>query len=171
MSTDQTPSERVPNESSQQTSVRIWIDADACPNPVKELVFRTSRKREVPVIVVANQTLRAPESKLISVVTVPHGADKADDRIAEQIRENDIVITQDIPLAARAVEKNCIAIGVRGELFDESSIGSRLASRNLMDHLRSAGMETKGPKPFGPKDLQTFANQLDKLLTRLMNRS
>ncbi|MBA63227.1 MAG: DUF188 domain-containing protein [Planctomycetaceae bacterium] len=149
---------------------RIWIDADACPNQIKELIFNTSRKRQIPVTVVANQTIRAPDSEFISVLTVPDGADKADDCIVDQIKENDLVITGDIPLAARAIEKNCAAIGVRGELYDESSIGSRLATRNLMQHLRSGGMETKGPKPFGPRDLKAFANQLDRILTKLNQR-
>ena len=152
-------------------SPNIWIDADACPNQIKELIFSTSRKRQIPVVLVANQTIRAPESKIITVLTVPDGADKADDYIVDQIQKNDLVITGDIPLAARAIAKDCTAIGVRGELYDESTIGSRLATRNLMQHLRSGGMETKGPRPFGPKDLQTFANQLDRILTKLCRAS
>ena len=125
----------------------IWVDADACPKSIKDFLFRMTRKRELKLVLVANQTMNAPASEWISVLTVPHGADKADDRILEQIKENDIVVTGDIPLAARVVAKGSIAIGVRGELFDESSIGQTLASRNLMDYLRSAGLETSGPPP------------------------
>lgn len=135
-----------------------------------DLLFRTSQRRKVHLVLVANETRSAPSSERVTVVTVPHGADKADDRIATQLRAGDIVVTQDIPLAARAVEQDCIAIGVRGELYDEHSIGQRLATRNLMDHLRSAGMETRGPKAFDSKNLQKFANQLDRLLTKSLNR-
>ena len=115
--------------------------------------------------------MNAPDNELINVITVPHGADKADDRIVSQLNAGDIVVTQDIPLAARAVELECVAIGVRGELFDESSIGNRLATRNLMDHLRSAGMETSGPRAFDSKDLQKFANQLDRTLTKSLRKN
>lgn len=147
---------------------RVWIDADACPNLVKDLLFRTSRKRDVQLVLVANQTPNAPESTRVKVVTVPHGADKADNWIVDQIVAGEIVITGDIPLAARAVEKDCIAIDFRGALYDEKSIGERLASRNLMDQMRSAGMELNGPKPFNQKDLQRFANQLDRSLTKFL---
>ena len=152
-------------------SVRIWVDADACPRPIKDLLFRTSQRRNVGLVLVANQTMNAPDNELIKVITVPHGADKADDRIVSQLNAGDIVVTQDIPLAARAVELECVAIGVRGELFDESSIGNRLATRNLMDHLRSAGMETSGPRAFDSKDLQKFANQLVRTLTKSLRKN
>lgn len=161
---------KLPEEPEIVLELRIWIDADACPRPIKDFLFKTSRKRAVKLVLVANQTMNAPENPLISIVTVPHGADKADDRIIDQIQPGDIVVTQDIPLAARAVEKECIAIGVHGELLDESSIGHRLATRNLMDQMRSAGMETRGPRPFDAKNLQSFANQLDRLLTRARRR-
>lgn len=147
----------------------VWIDADACPRAVKELLFRTSKRRKVHLVFVANLTSYAPDSELIKVITVPYGADKADDRIVSQLRPGDLVITGDIPLAARAVESGCMAIGFRGEVFDEATIGSRLATRNLMDHLRSAGLETRGPKAFDSRDLQSFANQLDRLITRNIN--
>ena len=148
----------------------IWVDADACPKSIKDFLFRMTRKRELKLVLVANQTMNAPASEWISVLTVPHGADKADDRILEQIKENDIVVTGDIPLAARVVAKGSIAIGVRGELFDESSIGQTLASRNLMDYLRSAGLETSGPPPFGAMDIQKFTNQLDRTVTRVLKK-
>ena len=147
-------------------SLKIWIDDDACPRPIKDLLLRTSTRRKVPLVLVSNQTSSAPKSELISVITVPYGADKADDKIIAQLKSGDIVVTQDIPLAARAVEKECIALGVRGELYDDHSIGQRLATRNLMDQMRSAGMETRGPKAFDAKDLQKFANQLDRILSK-----
>ncbi|MEE2642956.1 MAG: YaiI/YqxD family protein [Planctomycetota bacterium] len=152
------------------SKVRIWVDADACPRTIKEFLFKTSKRLSVQLILVANQTVSAPESDRIQVVTVPYGADKADDRIVSRLQAGDIVITGDIPLAARAVEKECLAIGVRGEMYDESSIGNRLATRNLMDELRSAGMETKGPKAFDDRDFQRFANLLDRTLTRRLRQ-
>lgn len=103
-------------------------------------------------------------------IAVPHGADVADDQIVDLMDSGDVVITADIPLAARVVEKSGTAIGPRGELFDEGTVYSKLASRNLMDQLRSAGMETSGPSPLSQKDVQAFANLLDRTLTRKMRR-
>jgi uncharacterized protein YaiI (UPF0178 family) len=149
----------------------IWIDADACPTAIKDLVFRASKRLSIKVTLVANQSIRVPDSKLITAITVRDGADIADNEIVKMMKENDIVITGDIPLAARVVEKGGIAIGTRGELYDEGSIQSRLATRNLMEQFRAAGMETSGPKPLNQKDIQEFANQLDRLLTKsLRNR-
>ena len=118
------------------------------------------------MILVSNQAMRVPSSDFIRLITVPDGADVADNKIIEMLEPGDIVITGDIPLAARVVEKSGIAIGVRGELFDDSSVHDRLASRNLMEQFRSAGVDTSGPKPLAPKDIQTFANLLDRTLTR-----
>ena len=145
----------------------IWIDADACPTDIKEVIYRSSKRLNIKVVLVANQSVRTPDSKLISAITVRDGADIADNMIVEKMVSGDIVVTGDIPLAARVVEKNGVAIGTRGELFDESSIQSRLATRNLMEQFRAAGMETSGPKPMSQKDVQTFANQLDRLLTKI----
>ena len=115
---------------------------------------------------VANGGMQIPKSPFIRLLTVPHGADAADHRIIELMNQDDLVVTADIPLASRVVENGGIAIGPRGQLFDESSVHGRLATRNLMEQLRSAGMETKGPKPLDRKDVQAFSNQLDKTLTR-----
>ena len=145
----------------------IWIDADACPTDIKEVIYRSSKRLNIKVVLVANQSVRTPDSKLISAITVRDGADIADNMIVEKMVSGDIVVTGDIPLAARVVEKNGVAIGTRGELFDESSIQSRLATRNLMEQFRAAGMETSGPKPMNQKDIQAFANQLDRLLTKI----
>ena len=145
----------------------IWIDADACPTDIKEVIYRSSKRLNIKVVLVANQSVRTPDSKLISAITVRDGADIADNMIVEKMVSGDIVVTGDIPLAARVVEKDGVAIGTRGELFDEGTIQSRLATRNLMEQFRAAGMETSGPKPMSQKDVQTFANQLDRLLTKI----
>lgn len=147
--------------------MHIWIDADACPSLVKDVVFRTSRRLKLHVTLVANQSIAVPESPLICCVVVADGADVADSHIVDQMTAGDLVITADIPLAARVVEKGGTAIDVRGEVLDKATIGSRLAMRDLMESMRSGGMETRGPKPFGQKDVQAFANSLDRIVARL----
>ena len=161
-----------PNQTNDlpDSQTKIWVDADACPGAIKDILFRTAKRLEVEVTLVANQSIRVPDSKFIHSITVRDGADIADNHIAIAMGEGDIVITSDIPLAARAVEKGGVAIGSRGELFDDATVHGRLASRNLMDQLRSAGMETSGPKPLSKKDVQTFANQLDRMLTKMKKR-
>jgi uncharacterized protein YaiI (UPF0178 family) len=147
--------------------IKIWVDADACPVPIRNIIFRTAKRLKITTTFVANQTIKVPPVDYIHAITVPYGADIADHEIVESVAGGDLVITNDIPLASRVVGKGATAIGMRGQLFDDSSVHGRLASRNLMEQLRSAGMETKGPKPLGPKDIQTFANQLDRILTKL----
>jgi uncharacterized protein len=147
--------------------MRIWVDADACPAALKEVLFRTGKRLAIEIILVANQSMRAPESTKVQVITVRDGANLADDWIVEQMQAGDVVITSDVPLAARVVEKSGIAIGTRGEVFDDSSVHSRLATRNVMEHLRSAGVDTHGPRPLSQKDVQNFANALDRTLTRI----
>jgi hypothetical protein len=154
----------------QKHPLRIWVDADACPAAIKDILFRTTRRLKVKLILVANQSMHVPTSDLIQLMTVPQGADVADHEIVEMMEPGDIVVTGDIPLAARVVEKSGIAIGTRGELFDDDSVHGRLASRNLMEQFRSAGVETSGPKPLNPKDVQAFANVLDRTLTRRLRR-
>ena len=122
-------------------------------------------------ILVANQSISIPPSDVIRRVTVRDGADVADNRIVEWMQPGDVVITGDIPLAARVVDGGGVAIGTRGELYDDASVHGRLAARNLMEQFRSAGMETSGPKPLSQKDVQTFANQLDRTLTRALKRA
>lgn len=148
----------------------LWVDADACPVAVKELLFRTALRLQIETTLVANQSISIPKSNLIRRVTVQDGADIADNLIVDQMAAGDVVITADIPLAARVVEKGGIAIGTRGELFDDGTVHGRLATRNLMEQFRAAGMETNGPKPQNQKNLQTFANQLDRTLTKVLNR-
>jgi uncharacterized protein YaiI (UPF0178 family) len=147
---------------------QIWVDADACPGPIKQILYRTARRLQLPLTLVANQPMHVPQR--VRLVVVPEGADVADDRIIELLSPGDVVITGDIPLAARVVEKLAIAIGVRGELLDDSSVHDRLAARDLMEQFRSAGVDTRGPSPLTKKDLQTFSNQLDRTLTRCMKR-
>ena len=151
-------------------SFRIWVDADACPAAIKEILYRTARRLQVELILVANQTMQVPSSDLFRLITVPEGADVADDKIVEMLAPGDVVITGDIPLAGRVVEKSAIAIGVRGELFDDHSVHDRLASRDLMEQFRSAGVDTRGPKPLNQKDIQTFSNLLDRTLTKCLKK-
>lgn len=164
-----TPSDNPLQTGPPQTGpLQIWVDADACPAAIKEILYRTARRLGVELILVANQTMRVPSSELIRLITVPDGADVADDKIVEMLKPGDVVITGDIPLAARVVEKSATAIGVRGELYDDDSVHRRLASRDLMEQFRSAGINTSGPKPHSQKDIQTFANLLDRTLTRCL---
>jgi len=148
----------------------IWVDADACPAAIKEILYRTARRLQVKLTLVANQFMSVPSSKLVWLITVPGGADVADDKIVEMLAPGDVVITGDIPLAARVVKKAAFAIGFRGELFDDNSVHDRLAARDLMEQFRSAGVETRGPSPLTPKDLQAFANALDRTLTRRLKK-
>ncbi|WP_442482199.1 YaiI/YqxD family protein [Aeoliella sp. SH292] len=158
-------------DSAETSSFQIWVDADACPAAIKEIIYRTARRLQLQVTLVANQSMYVPRSKRIRLITVPEGADVADDRIVEMLAPGDVVITGDIPLAARVVDKSAIAIGVRGELLDENSVHDRLASRDLMEQFRSAGVDTRGPSPLTQKDIQAFANQLDRTLTRRLKQS
>ena len=144
----------------------IYVDADACP--VKAEVTRVAGRHAVKVFIVSNGGIRPDPDPLVETVIVPDGPDVADMWIADRAGKGDICITGDIPLAARVVEKSGIAIGTRGQLYDEASVHGRLATRNLMEQLRSSGVETGGPKPLDRKDVQAFANQLDKILTRLL---
>ncbi|MEM1067367.1 MAG: YaiI/YqxD family protein [Planctomycetota bacterium] len=151
-------------------SLKLWVDADACPIAIKEILFRVAERRRIETTLVANQSIAIPRSDFIRRVTVRDGADIADNAIVEMMRPGDVVITGDIPLAARVVDKDGFAISPRGELYDDKSVRDRLATRNLMEQFRSAGIETSGPKPIDQKDIQKFSNQLDRLLTRLMKR-
>ncbi|MFT6070981.1 MAG: hypothetical protein ACJAT2_002830 [Bacteriovoracaceae bacterium] len=146
--------------------MKLWIDADACPNIVKEVVYKASARKGFKVILVANSYLQVPLSPNISFVQVEQGADVADFYIADNVSEEDLVITADIPLAALIVEKNAVAINPRGEIYTEENISERLSMRDFMQELRDSGMDTKGPPPLGPKDKAMFANALEKILTQ-----
>ena len=146
-------------------AVAIYIDADACP--VKQEVYRVAERHGVRTIVVSNSPIAVPRDPLIERIIVASGMDKADDFIAERSAKGVIVITADIPLAARAVKAGAIAIAPNGKPFSEDSIGMTLATRNLMDQLRSEGAITGGPKPFSPKDRSAFLGSLDREIVRL----
>jgi len=144
--------------------MRIWVDADACPNVIKEILFRAAERTRVEVTFVSNQALRMPASRYVRTIQVERGFDVADDRIAGLLAGGDLVVTGDIPLAAIVVEKGGHALNPRGELYTPENIRERLAVRNLMDELRSAGIATGGPAALGKRERQAFANQLDRLL-------
>ncbi|MES9845638.1 MAG: YaiI/YqxD family protein [Candidatus Sedimenticola sp. PURPLELP] len=144
--------------------MHIWIDADACPKPIKEILFRAAERTEIPLTLVANQPMRTPPSRHISTVQVPHGFDVADNYIAEKVEDGDLVITADIPLAADVIEKGGRAISFRGELYTTDNIKQRLSMRNFLDELRGSGVDTGGPSSFSHSDRMAFANQLDRIL-------
>lgn len=146
--------------------MRIFIDADAFPNVIKDILMRASARLNVPLVFVANKPVRVDDAAHISVLLVPAGSDVADDRIAELARPGDLVITADIPLADRVVTKGAFALNPRGKLYTEENIKDSLAMRSLMNELRDGGMITGGPATFGKKDRQAFANGLDSFLIK-----
>ena len=145
--------------------MRIWVDADACPGEIKELLYRAAKRTRTKMTLIANQALRTPRSEFIDSIMVPSGMNVADRRIVELAEPGDLVITADIPLAAEVVAKGAQALDPRGELYTEANVGERLAVRNLSDELRGGGQITEGPSNFTAKDRQAFANQLDRWLT------
>ena len=145
----------------------LWIDADACPRPVRDIMLRAARRRELQLILVANSSLGLPPAPGVRQVVVPGGADVADLYIIEHALPGDLVVTADIPLADGLVTRNITAINPRGEVYDKCCIGELLAVRNLMDELRGAGLAGRsGPAPYSDKDKQSFANALDRLLAQ-----
>ena len=150
---------------------QVWVDADACPGPVKEILFRAAERARVQVTLVANQWLRTPGSAHVRALQVQGGYDAADDLIAERARAGDLVVTQDIPLASRVLAKGAEAVNPRGERFTRDNIAERLSVRDFMEELRGAGVQTGGPAAFGPRDRQAFANQLDGWLAKRAGRS
>ena len=147
--------------------MKLWIDADACPAPVKEIVLRASERLQRPVVFVANKPIQVPRSPRISTVHVAKGLDVADAHIAEHAQAGDLAVTQDIPLAASLVKKGVVTIDVRGEPFTEENIDERLSLRNFYQELRESGVATEGPRAFAPQDRQRFASTLDRELSRL----
>ena len=147
-----------------ETIQRIWVDADASPKAVKEILYRASERTKIPVTFVANQFLEVPRSSLIFAVKVASGFDVADNYIVEHSNKGDIAITQDIPLAAELVAKGCIVLNPRGERYTKENVRERLNMRDFMDSLRSSGVQTGGPEAFSKKDRMTFANALDNVL-------
>lgn len=148
--------------------MKIWIDADACPRVIKEIVFRASERLQVPVCLVANLDLSKSHSRLVTSVVVAEGFDAADDYIVQHASPEDLVVTADIPLAARIVARGGVALDPRGDLYTEENVGERLSMRDLMQELREAGVVQGGPAQFGLVDRQRFASALDRLLTRML---
>ncbi len=147
--------------------MNIWVDADACPGVVKEILYRAAERARVPLTLVANRPLRAPPSPFIRTLQVPRGFDIADHEIARRVEPGDLVVTADIPLAAQVIERGGHALDPRGELFSPETIRERLTMRDFMDELRASGVQTGGPPPLAHGDRQRFANQLDRLLARV----
>jgi hypothetical protein len=151
--------------------VKIWIDADATPREVKELVFRAARRLEVVTVLVANQRLQPPAGNpFVTAVRVDGGADVADRHIVEHAAAGDLVVTQDIPLAALLVPNGIVVLDPRGDEHTPETIGERLSIRDFMDQARTAGVVTGGPPPFDVRARQAFASALDRALTRLVRR-
>ena len=144
--------------------MQIWVDADACPKVIKEILYRAAERVGVPLTLVANRPLRIPPSPYIRALQVPRGFDVADNQIIDQIQADDLVITADIPLAAAVIEKGGHALDPRGELYTESNVRERLSVRDFMDELRSTGVVTGGPSEFSQGNRKAFANELDRFL-------
>ena len=146
--------------------MKIWVDADACPGVIKEILFRAARRTELELILVANQAISVPPSRNIKMIQVASGFDVADNEIVKRMSAGDLVITADIPLAAEVIEKAGQALNPRGELYTVDNIKNRLAMRDLMDSLRSSGVDTGGPPPLNQSDRKSFANQLDRIISQ-----
>lgn len=145
---------------------KIWVDADACPVVIKEILFRAAERTKTETILVANKLLRVPPSPYIRALQVPAGIDVADNKIVQDLTAGDLVITADIPLAAQVIAKGGHALNPRGEFYSTANIQERLAMRNFMEELRGSGVDISGPASFSQSDRQTFARELDRFLAR-----
>ena len=146
--------------------MQIWVDADACPNVIKEILYRAAERLKIPLVLVANSFLRTPSSPYIRSIRVGAGLDVADNKIVQEMEAGDLVITADIPLASEVIDHDGHALNPRGELYTKENIAERLSMRNFMDELRGAGVDTGGPASLNQKDRQNFANKLDQFLTK-----
>jgi uncharacterized protein YaiI (UPF0178 family) len=146
-------------------AMHIWVDADACPNVIKDILFRAAKRTQTKIILVANQMINIPPSPLIKMVRVPSGFDVADNYIIQQVKPGDLIITADIPLADAAIQKGGTALNPRGELYSENNIKQRLSVRDFTENLRNIGMVTGGPATLSKREIQAFANSLDQFLT------
>lgn len=146
--------------------MNIWVDADACPVVIKEILFRAAERKQVTTTLVANQFLRVPKSQYIQFLQVQSGFDVADNEIVRRVSAGDLVITSDIPLAAEAIAKGALALSPRGELHTADNIGPRLNMRDFLDTMRSSGVDTGGPPALSQSDRQAFANHLDRILAK-----
>jgi uncharacterized protein YaiI (UPF0178 family) len=151
--------------------MHIWVDADACPKAIKEILYRAVNRLQIPMTMVANKALYIPKSPLIQMLTVATGADVADGEIVARVEAGDLVITADVPLAADIIQKNGHALNPRGTFYSDANVKQSLTIRNFMDELRGSGVMTGGPGAFSNSDRMAFANQLDRFLTQhLKNR-
>jgi uncharacterized protein YaiI (UPF0178 family) len=146
--------------------MEIWVDADACPKVIKEILFRVAERKKIIVTLVANQSIATPPSSFIKSIRVSAGFDVADNYIVQQANKNDLVITADIPLAAEVIEKGAHALNPRGEMYSTETIKQKLVMRDLMDELRGSGEVTGGPPPLNQRDRREFANQLDRFVEK-----
>jgi uncharacterized protein YaiI (UPF0178 family) len=146
--------------------MKIWVDADACPVVIKDIVFQAAERTQTETTLIANQPLSVPRSKFVRTLQVPKGFDVADNEIVKRVQAGDLVITSDIPLAAEVIEKQAVALSPRGELHTRENIGARLNMRDFMDTMRASGVNTGGPQAMIQRDRQAFANHLDTLLAR-----
>ncbi|MEA3406096.1 MAG: YaiI/YqxD family protein [Pseudomonadota bacterium] len=146
--------------------MKIWVDADACPIVIKEILFRAAERTQTEMTLVANHTLQIPPSKLINFLQVNKGFDVADNEIVQRLKSGDLVITNDIPLASEAIDEGATVLSTRGELMTTNNIKARLSMRDFMETMRNSGVDTGGPSSMSQKDRQTFANQLDQLLLK-----
>lgn len=146
--------------------MRIWVDADACPNVIKDILYRAAERVQIPITLVANKLLNTPPSRYIKAIQVPAGFDVADNKIVQLVEPGDLVITADIPLAAEVIAKGGRALNPRGEFYTLDNIREFLTMRNFMDGLRSSGVDTGGPPALSQADRQAFANQLDRFLSK-----
>jgi uncharacterized protein YaiI (UPF0178 family) len=147
--------------------VHIWVDADACPVAVKEILFRAAERLQIPTTLVANKPLRTPPSRFVRMVQVPRGIDVADSEITRRLEHGDLVVTADIPLAADVIARGGHALNPRGEFYTPDNIRERLALRDFLEEQRGSGVQTGGPPPLDKTDLKRFADQFDRFLTRL----
>lgn len=157
---------RVIKHRCENMAIKIWVDADACPNVIKDVLFRAAEREQVPLTLVANQPLRTPPSRFIKSIKVAAGFDVADNEIVKLTQTGDLVITADIPLAAEVIEKGGFALNPRGEMYTVETIRQKLTMRDFMDELRASGVNTGGPPTISQRDRQSFANELDRFLTR-----
>ncbi len=158
-------------DTQKMRQLQLWVDADACPNVIKDILFRAAERRGVVCTLVANQFIPVPRVDWLKSIQVPAGFDVADDRIVELIQPGDLAITADIPLAAKVVEKGAFALNPRGTFYTEDNIRQRLTMRNLMEELRSSGVQVGGPPTFSQQDRMAFANALDRFLAQHLKKA
>lgn len=149
--------------------MRIWVDADACPKVIKDILFRAAVRTKTALILVSNHALSTPASPFITKMQVTAGFDVVDDKIVQNVQVGDLVITADIPLAAAAIDKGSMVLNPRGELYSHANIKERLSMRNFSTDLRNSGVRTGGPSTLSKRDIQSFANELDSVLMRINN--